>query len=277
MTAKIFSTGCGQIHYWLSDNIDANAITLVFLPGLTADHRLFNNQIPYFEGRMNVLTWDAPGHAASRPFTLNFNLFDKARWLDAILEKEGIRHPVIVGQSMGAYVGQAYSQLFPEKPIGFISIDSAPLQRKFVTAAELWLLKHIEPVYRMYPWKMLVKAGAAGVATSQYGRALMREMMLSYDKDGYASLVGHGYRILAEATEADLPYEIKCPALLICGEQDRAGSTKRYNKAWHNATGIPIEWIPGAGHNSNTDAPEVVNKLIDSFSCNLTIFASNNN
>jgi len=37
------------------------------------------------------------------------------------------------------------------------------------------LLKHIEPVYRMYPWKMLVKAG----------------------------------------------------------------STKRYNKAWHNATGIP--------------------------------------
>lgn len=265
MKAKLFDTDCGQIHYWLSDNIDSNSITLVFLPGLTADHRLFDKQISYFEGRMNVMTWDAPGHASSRPFVLDFNLFDKARWLDAIFEKEKVHRPVIVGQSMGGYVGQAYAQLFPEKLFGYISIDSAPLQRKFVTAAELWLLKHIEPVYRMYPWKLLVKAGAMGVATSEYGRSLMSKMMLDYGKSEYAILVGHGYRMLAGAMEADLPCEIKCPAMLICGDKDMAGSTKRYNIAWHNATGIPIEWISGAGHNSNTDAPEIVNVLIDSF------------
>jgi len=265
MTEKTFDTDRGQIHYWLSDNIDSDAIMLVFLPGLTADHRLFDRQISFFEGRMNVMTWDAPSHASSRPFALDFNLFDKARWLDAIFEKENIRRPIIVGQSMGGYVGQAYSQLFPEMLCGFVSIDSAPLQRKFVTAAELWLLKHIEPVYRMYPWKALVNAGAKGVATTEYGRSLMRDMMQDYDKDEYAALVGSGYRMLAQAMEADLPYEIKCPALLICGDKDMAGSTKRYNKAWHNVTGIPIEWIHGAGHNSNTDAPESVNALIEKF------------
>jgi len=265
MTAKFFDTDRGRIHYWLSEAFDENAITLVFLPGLTADHRLFDRQISFFEGRMNVLTWDAPGHALSRPFTLDFDLFDKARWLDAILERENIRRPVIVGQSMGAYVGQAYCQLFPDKLSGFISIDSGPLQRRFITGAELWLLKHIEPVYRMYPWKTLVKAGSVGVSTTAYGRALMSEMMLDYEKDGYASLVGHGYRILAGAMEADLPYEIKCPAMLICGEKDAAGSTRRYNKVWHKATGIPLEWIPGAGHNSNTDDPETVNGIIESF------------
>jgi len=265
MKARIFDTDCGQIHYWISENIATDAMTLVFLPGLTADHRLFDRQIPYFEGRMNVMTWDAPGHASSRPFVLTFNLFDKAGWLDAIFENEDIRRPVIVGQSMGGYVGQAYAQLFPEKLCGFVSIDSAPLQRKFATAAEIWLLKHIEPVYRMYPWKKLVNAGSKGVATTEYGRSLMRDMMLDYGKSEYASLVGHGYRILAEAMEADLQYQIKCPALLICGEKDMAGSTRRYNRAWHNSTGIPIEWIPGAGHNSNTDAPELVNGLIDVF------------
>lgn len=272
MTTRTFDTDRGQIHYWLSENIDTDTITLVFLPGLTADHRLFDKQIPYFEGRMNVMTWDAPGHASSRPFKLDFNLFDKARWLDAIFEKENIRRPVIVGQSMGGYVGQAYSQLFPDKLCGFVSIDSAPLQRKFVTASELWLLKYIEPVYRMYPWKMLVKAGAKGVATTEYGRSLMSEMMLDYgNKSDYASLVGHGYRMLAGAMEADLPYEIKCPALLICGEKDRAGSTKRYNRAWHKTTGIPIEWIPEAGHNSNTDAPEMVNELIEGFAVSVLL------
>ena len=30
-------------------------------------------------------------------------------------------------------------------------------------------------------------------------------------------------------------------------------------------TGIPIEWIKGAGHNSNTDRPEQINRLIEAF------------
>ena len=95
----------------------------------------------------------------------------------------------------------------------------------------------------------------------------MREMMLVYDGDRnrYAKISGHGFRILAEAVERDLPYEIKCPALLICGEQDHAGSCVRYNKAWHKNTGIPPEWIKDAGHNSNTDQPKTVNRLIEKF------------
>ena len=164
-------------------------------------------------------------------------------------------------------MGQAYAQRYPEKLKGFVSIDSAPLQRKYMTKMELWLLKRMEPVYRHYPWNALLKSGTKGVALSEYGRNLMREMMLVYDGDRnrYAKISGHGFRILAEAVERDLPYEIKCPALLICGEQDHAGSCVRYNKAWHKNTGIPLEWIKDAGHNSNTDQPKTVNRLIEKF------------
>ena len=267
MIEKVYETPCGPIHYWVGEAADQRPErpALVLLPGLTADHRLFERQTAYFEGKWPLLVWDAPGHAASWPFELTFSLMDKARWLDGILEREGLNRPVIAGQSMGGYVGQAYAQLFPEKLAGFVSIDSAPLQRKYVTAAELWLLKRMEPVYRRYPWKALLKSGTNGVATSEYGRALMREIMMTYDgdRDRYARLSGHGMRMLAEAMEADLPYEIRCPALLICGEKDRAGSCVRYNRAWHKNTGIRLEWIPGAGHNSNTDAPEAVNALIE--------------
>ena len=118
----------------------------------------------------------------------------------------------------------------------------------------------MEPVYAHYPWKLLLKSGTDGVATSDYGRNLMREMMLVYDgnQKRYAQIAGHGFRILAAAIEKNFPYEIKCPALLICGEQDKAGSCVRYNKAWHKSTGIPLEWIKDAGHNSNADKPELV-------------------
>ena len=267
MTEHTFTTPFGTIHYWINAEAAQKAPQLVFLPGLTADHRLFEKQIEYFEGKHPVLVWDAPGHAASWPFELTFTLMDKAGWLDEILQKEGFRDPVIIGQSMGGYVGQAYAQQFPEKLAGFISIDSAPLQRQYVTAAEIWLLKRMEPVYRHYPWKSLLRSGTTGVATSDYGRKLMRDIMMVYDGDQerYAALSGHGFCILAEAMEADLPYEIPCPAMLICGEKDRAGSTVRYNKAWHENTGIPLKWIKDAGHNSNTDKPEVVNALIQSF------------
>lgn len=267
MVEKTYSTSCGTIHYWISEQIDKERETLIFLPGLTADHRLFDKQIAYFEGKENIFVWDAPGHAASWPFTLNFTLMDKAKWLNEILETEGIVKPIIIGQSMGGYVGQAYAEQFPEKLKGFISIDSAPLQRQYVTGIEIWLLKRMEPVYRHYPWKSLLKAGSNGVATSAYGRALMHDIMMVYDGDQerYAKLAGHGYRMLAEAMETDLPYKIECPALLICGEKDQAGSCIRYNKAWHKNTGIRLEWIPGAGHNSNTDAPDKVNRLIEEF------------
>ncbi len=38
--------------------------------------------------------------------------------------------------------------------------------------------------------------------------------------------------------ERDLQYEIKCPALLICGTKDHAGSCIRYNKAWHRNSAL---------------------------------------
>lgn len=81
-------------------------------------------------------------------------------------------------------------------------------------------------------------------------------------KKRYAQLSGHGYT-MPDAMEKDLPYSIKCPALLICGEKDLAGSCVRYNNAWHKNTNIPIAWIKNAGHNSNTDQPEIVNHLIE--------------
>lgn len=272
MTEKTYDTPCGTIHYWINERKRNDQPTLIFLPGLTADHRLFDKQIACFETAYQVFVWDAPGHASSWPFRFTFSLSDKARWLDGILKIEEIEKPVIVGQSMGGYVGQAYAELFPDRLKGFISIDSAPLQRCYVTGLELWLLKRMEPVYRHYPWKSLTKTGCNGVATSEYGRQLMRNMISVYEGDQkrYAQISGHGFRILAEAMEADLPYKLLCPALLICGEKDRAGSCIRYTKAWHKKTGIPVAWIKDAGHNSNTDKPNEVNQLIENFLKTLT-------
>lgn len=268
MQEKIFSTPLGDIHYWINTRDSARPF-LVFLPGLTADHRLFDKQVEFFQETCNVLVWDAPGHGASRPFRLEFSLMDKAVWLHSILEAEGFFHPVLVGQSMGGYVSQCFLEIYPGEAAGFVSIDSAPLKREYVTSWEIWLLKRMEPVYRYYPWNALKKAGATGCATTPYGQDLMQKMLADYDHAEYSRLAGHGFKILAEAMEADLPYVIDCPCLLICGEKDRAGSAKNYNLRWTKKEGLRLVMIPGAGHNSNTDAPEQVNNLISDFIAHL--------
>ena len=88
MEEKSFPTRCGTIRYWVGGGAEQAAPQLIFLPGLTADHRLFEKQLAYFEGKFPVLVWDAPGHAASWPFSLTFTLPDKVRWLEEILRQE---------------------------------------------------------------------------------------------------------------------------------------------------------------------------------------------
>ena len=80
MLERSYQTRQGTIRYWVSAP-GPRGTALVFLPGLTADHRLFQMQFSFFASRRPLLVWDAPGHGASRPFALDFSLMEQAEWL----------------------------------------------------------------------------------------------------------------------------------------------------------------------------------------------------
>ncbi|ORY75576.1 hypothetical protein LY90DRAFT_502121 [Neocallimastix californiae] len=97
---KSYGTRCRKINYWVSKEGSSN-LTLILLPGISMSHHMFKNQLEYFEGKYNIMTWDAPANASSYPFNLNFDLKDKAIWLDEIITSEGLPNPIIIGHSMG--------------------------------------------------------------------------------------------------------------------------------------------------------------------------------
>lgn len=263
MDRKCFTTNSGTVVYWMETASDVDAPWLVFLPGLTADHTLFNAQMAHFAGKANCLVWDAPAHGQSRPYPLNFTMDDFAHILYDILEIEGAKKPVLVGQSLGGYVSQAFIDLYPGAVAGFIAIDSAPLKRNYYPAWEIKLLRHTKGVYLAIPWALLKIWGPWGAATTEHGRTNMRSFMNCYSKREYCELTAYGYRILADAIEANRSYDIDCPALLLCGEHDRAGDVKKFNRKWTTSESIPLVWVPDAGHNANVDAPEFVNAQIE--------------
>lgn len=262
---KRFATEHGTIWYWVGRTAGEKAPWLVFLPGLTADHRLFDDQMAYFCGKANCLVWDPPAHGASRPFSLEFTLDGMATMLRDLLHGEGIASPVLVGQSMGGYVSQAYLDLFPGEAAGFVSIDSAPLKRKYYPTWEVKALKHTKGMYAVMPFSLLRFWGANGVSTTMRGRKLMRAFMDEYDKQSYVELAAFGYRLLANAVEAERAYNTGCPTLLLCGKHDHAGDVRPFNRRWAEGEDIPLVWIPAAGHNSNVDNPDYVNARIEEF------------
>ena len=162
MRKREFETERGTLRYWVSEN-DEETAQLVFLPGLTADHRLFDKQVDCFAQRARCLVWDPPSHGESRPFSLDWSLDDLALMLEQILSREGFERPIFIGQSMGGYVSQAFIRLFPDGACGFVSVDSCPLDRSYYTAIELWALKHREeclqkalPVLDVHPFVIVM-------------------------------------------------------------------------------------------------------------------------
>ena len=61
MQKRELETERGTLRYWVSEN-DEETAQLVFLPGLTADHRLFDKQVDYFAQRARCLVWGPPSH-----------------------------------------------------------------------------------------------------------------------------------------------------------------------------------------------------------------------
>ena len=47
MKEKVYKTNSGDIHYW-TNKIRPDRTSLVMLPGLTADHHLFDKQVKVF-------------------------------------------------------------------------------------------------------------------------------------------------------------------------------------------------------------------------------------
>ena len=261
LTGKQYETESGLIRYRVNTFLPDRK-TLVLLHGLGADGRMMIPQVRAFCNDYNLLVWDAPAHGKSRPFPFTFSYMDIAGWLHEILEKEGVKQPVLIGHSMGGYIAQCFMEGYPGASAAFVSIDSGPIQKCYMSEPELWSLEHTEMMYRAFPWKVLLELSARGNATSEYGRRVCRIIFEDYGKDYLCKLLGYGFKGVAKAIREDLPYRIDCPCVLICGTKDQTGLVKRYNKKWTAQTGFPIYWVEGAAHCSHLDAPDEVNGII---------------
>lgn len=258
MNEKYITSENGKTYYWISKN--NKEITLVFLPGLTANHTLFEQQIDYFCEDYDIIVWDCPCHGKSRPYK-EFNYANVAKELNTILATEEIGKKVIIGQSLGGMIGQYYIDTYPEDVIGFVSIDSAPFGDYYSRSDYFWL-NQLEWMCNMFSNRLLRKSMAKMCGVTNKARTRMEKMLDDYTKKELCHLMYIGEAaFIPENKEIKLP----CDAILILGDKDKVGKVAALNKKWADKSGYPLMTIEDAAHNSNDDRPEEVNKIIEEY------------
>ena len=261
MTEKSVSSERGKTVYWVLKNEAPEAKTLVFLPGLSADHRLFDTQFGEFSKDNTVIVWDAPGHGKSRPYK-DFSYTNFAKELKAILDAEGVSRAVLIGQSGGGFTAQSFVALYPDMVAGIAVIGSCPYARRYYSRSDIFWLRQTKWLFSLYPDKMLRREIAKMCCVTERGRQNMLNMLSHYGNRELCTLLYLGFAGFI-SDMCDLT--IKCPVCLILGEHDRTGKVRQYMTRWHEETGYPLHIIKNAAHNTNDDNPEKVNAVLRDF------------
>ena len=261
MNHKTINGVGGIVHYWISTPAVESKITIVFTHGLTANHTMYEKQIAYFKNKCTLITWDVPFHGLSRPYT-SFSYENTAKDLNIILKKEGIDKIFLVGMSMGGYPSQMFAYLYPEKVQGFIGIDTTPFGTRYYSKSDLWWLKRVAPMARCFSDKLLRKSMAKSVAVTEYSYQKMMEMLQPLSKEQIIEQMDIAYGKFAQENK---DISLKCPALILLGDNDKTGKVKQYCTAWAMQTGYPLHIIKNAAHFSNGDNAEQVNWEIEHF------------
>jgi len=214
-----------------------------------------------FKKEYNIITWDLPLHGLSRPYK-DFSFRSASLDLKGILDKEGIKRAILVGMSMGGFISQEFYTLYPEMVLGFIGIDTAPLDRKYYSIIDLNFIGNNHLHNRLLPEPIRKSMMAKAVTNSEEAYDYMIDMLDNLEME---EVYMQGEMANKSFIEGGKEVEFTCPVLLIVGEKDYFGKIKSYNKRWSEDKGYPLIFIKDAGHLSNIDNYKEVNNVISDF------------
>ena len=152
MVEKYITSERGSTYYWI-ERCDS-PFYLVFLPGLTANHHLFDRQVDGFSKQYGMIVWDAPAHGKSRPYK-DFSYCNAAEELKDILDVENIKHVVLVGQSAGGFVAQSFYKKYADMVEGILTIGTCPYDPFYYSRSDLFWLRQTKWMFRPYPDRIL--------------------------------------------------------------------------------------------------------------------------
>lgn len=250
-----------EVNYELHGN--EGAPWLVLSHSLACSVRMWDPQIAALKDRYRILACDTRGHGASEAPAGAYTLEMLADDLNGLLKNLAISKAHYCGLSMGGMIGQTFALKYPGI---FQTLTLADTTSRYPAgAAALWAerIKLAEangmeplaqPTLERWFTEPFRKKNAATVDR-------IRKLIVATPVAGY---VGCSHAIPKINLTARLK-EIKCPILVIVGDQDPGTPPAMAREIHENAPGSKLVVLQQAAHLANIEQPEGFSRALGEF------------
>ena len=236
---------------------------LVLVHGAAVDSRMWRPQLAALADEFTVVAWDEPGAGRSSDVPSDFALVDYANSLATLIDALELGPAHVAGLSWGGTVVLELYRHHPELVATLLLVDtyagwkgSLPEQevrarvegvRRLLAAADHLFDPTLPGLFAGEPpaeFVPLLEAMAADVRPESMRTALL---------------------VMAEADQRDLLPRIAVPTLLIWGELDARSPLTVASQFEEAIPDAKLVVIPGAGHVSNLEQPDLFNDAVREF------------
>jgi pimeloyl-ACP methyl ester carboxylesterase len=234
---------------------------VVLIHGLSENRAAWRHQVEPFSKRFRTILYDVRGFGGSEVGDASGAIEQYAEDLGALAARLRLRHPAIVGFSMGGVIAQRFALDRPGLPSAVVIAASssvvnaraAAYYRERAALAEGGDLEAVRAASAEDGKGCFARSAPDAIeAYRGLRRAALR------DPRGYATAC----RAMASLHERPVTEElarIRCPALVITGERDAFCPPKAAEIIHRHLPGSRLRIVPGAGHCLHWEDPHGFN------------------
>ena len=247
----------------LNYTVEGEGPWLAMSHSLACDSSMWDEQAAVLKRSFKVLRFDTRGHGRSDAPAGEYTLEMLAYDVHGLFQALGVERCHWVGLSMGGMIGQTFALKFPGMFSTLVLADTT--SRYPPEAAPMWQAR-IKTVQEK-GMEALVEATLGRWFTEPFRKshpevtARIGAQIRGTPAAGYAGCC----HAIPQINLTDRLKEIKCPTLVIVGEQD-AGTPPEMSREIHAAMpGSQLVVIPSASHLSNVEQPAAFTRALTTF------------
>jgi pimeloyl-ACP methyl ester carboxylesterase len=236
---------------------------LVLVHGAAVDSRMWRPQLAALADEFTVVAWDEPGAGRSSNVPADFALADYAGCLAAFIDALALGPAHVAGLSWGGTVALELYRHRPELVASLLLVDTYAGWKGSLPEEEVQA--RIEGVRQMLAAAdHLFDPTLPGLFAGDPPAEVV-PLMEAMAADVRPGSMRTALFVMAEADQRDLLPRIAVPTLLIWGELDARSPLSVAHQFEDAVPDAKLVVIPGAGHVSNLERPELFNDAVREF------------
>tara|TARA_Y100000296_G_scaffold15111_1_gene17765 strand:+ start:56963 stop:57769 length:807 start_codon:yes stop_codon:yes gene_type:complete len=240
-------------YYELYDHgTSPDAPCVVFLPGVACSTWLFRDSVPLFNPNYKVVIFNNPGTNGTR-LPVNLTVERIAQIVVKVLQKENLTNCILIGHSMGGFTAQQVYKICPELVSKLVLLSSS-CGHPFTKEEALRLAKDLVPnaLQRIRDFNSKPEEGVSYTFSNHF----METQPIKYKifahrlfemRPRQSAVVRH-FLCASRFSSFKFLKDIKCPTLIVHGEDDKLITPKGAHMLHENIEGSKLVMYPHCGH-----------------------------